>query len=315
MKYLLLLCIIIGVLEINGLKFKHKTHLKTKVRSRTATVQQADELFDIKKDAFCDLNRLGMFMFNLKSFGKITLDPFARKVANDQASWCFDALDPLMEKIFGKEAEAIWKFYHGQSKEGINPFFELGEKSPLPQERQDAMVGYIQLRNGLMSGGLLQTLRGKTIKEVFNDFDFNGDRFFNNQELLLFIIEQTAKQIIPIKCTYCFEESRKQLRKLFDYLDCDKDQLIEAEDMWNGWKEMRTFTLFTTASTNDLELKCDTNNDAKLSPPEFVEGVLHGYWERQVGPDGPSDAYKQLKKVREKNYDARKKKEKAKGNM
>jgi len=315
MKYLVLLCILLGLLVINGNLFKHKNKFKNHSKTKTKLMTQADELFDLKKEAFCDQNNLGMFRFNLRSFGKITLDAFNRKVANDEASWCFDALDPLMSKIFNEDAEKAWKFYHGQSKEGLNPFFELGDVSPLPKERQDQMVGYVQLRGGMTSGGLIPTLRGKTIKEIFSNFDFNGDRFFNYQEFILFMIETTAKQVIPLTCTNCFVESRKQLKKLFDYMDCDKNLLIDSEDMWNGWKEMRTFNLFTTASTNDLELKCDTNNDAYLSPQEFIEGILHGYWERQVGPDGPSDAYKALKKVREQNYEARKKKEKAKGGL
>jgi len=315
MKYLLLVCIIVGVLEINGTLFKTRSHSKNKIRGEAmmTTVTQAEELFDIKKEAHCATNQLGMFQFKLKSFGKITLDAFNRKVADNQAAWCFDALDPLMSKLFGEDQEKVWKFFHGQSNEGINPMFSLGESSPLPEARQKAMVSYLQYKNGLASSGLLLTLKGKTPKEAFTDFDFNGDFFFNYQELILFMISQTAKSLIPLKCNNCFEESRKQLRKLFDYMDCDKNQKIDSEDMWLGWKEMKSFLLFTTASTNDLELKSDNNNDAMLSPQEFLDGVLHGYWERQTGPDGPSTEYLVLKKVREKNYEARKKKAEAEG--
>jgi len=215
-----------------------------------------------------------------------------------------------MSKVFDTEAQEVFKFYHGQQKGGTNPFFNNGVKSPLPQALQDEMIGFTQHRNGIVEGRMLDGNRlvGEFFfRETFENFDNNGDHFLNYQELILWMVETTAKSITPLKCNHCLMNSRKKLKILFDYMDCDKNGFIDSEDMWNGWSEMKTFELFTTASTNDLLLKSDINGDARLSPQEFIEGVLHGYWERQCGEKGPSNAYEELKKVREENYNMRKK--------
>jgi len=308
MKYLLFICIILGIGVLNGVLLRQKG----KLGSKMGTVKTVSELFDVEKDGYCAAKmNLGLFKFKVKTFGKMTLDPYARKVANDQAAWTFDALDPLMINIAMKDFKESWNFYKGQKRTGLNPFFEDGEVSPLSDEEQKHILGYQQISNGMTEGGILPVLKGRTIKEIITDYDMNGDHFLNYQEFNLMMLELTSKTMIPLKCQNCLENSRKELKTLFEYLDCDKDGIIDSEDLWNGWKEMKSFELFTTACTNDLLLKCDTNNDAQLTPQEFIEGILHGYWEREVSVDGPSYAFMQLKKVREANYEAKKKKAKS----
>lgn len=41
------------------------------------------------------------------------------------------------------------------------------------------------------------------------------------------------------KCENCFKELKKELNEFFDYLDCNKDGQISAEDMYKAFKNMK----------------------------------------------------------------------------
>jgi hypothetical protein len=73
---------------------------------------------------------------------------------------------------------------------------------------------------------------------------------------------------------------KKELRKFFDYLDCNKDHFVSSEDIYKGLLNMKTAHPITTTMTNDFVLKTMEIVTATLDDKDFIHGMLVGMFER-----------------------------------
>jgi len=247
------------------------------------------------------------------SFSTFDPNPFSRQVAVGKAIWAFDAMDPLMETPFRTEADAGWSFFQSQPSEGDNPYYPNGDKpADVP-----TLLPYEKVKSGMLaskwvvSTSSLSSSSTDPFKKALDSFDENGDHSLSYREFTLLTIERFAGKG-DSTCTNCLVDSRKKLSALFQYMDCDEDGYVDAKDLWGAFGVMETFKLNTTANTNDLLLNCDKDQDGRLNRQEFVEGTLHGYWERMVGPDGLTDDYVQMRQMRADQYDTRRAEEEQK---
>lgn len=135
-------------------------------------------------------------------------------------------------------------------------------------------------------------------KKLLDKYDFNGDGALDREELILLSILHNIKNFNQCK-DFCYKTIIDQvIDPLFIYLDCDNDGYINAENMWQGLRnifrqdtkydmykcifplELNKF--YRTNSVNDFILKHSRVADGFLNMDEFRKGILLGYWERQV---------------------------------
>merc|ERR1712032_461844 len=136
------------------------------------------------------------------------------------------------------------------------------------------------------------------IKKIVDTYDFNGDGNLNPEEFTIFQIHQTIK--VGHQCAKnCFRKIiDKVLEPLFMYLDCDSDGYINANNLWEGLKNVyrkgsTKYNMYAcefpvelnkhyrTNCTNDLILKATFAADGFLNKTEFTKAILSGFWERE----------------------------------
>merc|ERR1712032_1695296 len=141
------------------------------------------------------------------------------------------------------------------------------------------------------------------IKKIVDTYDFNGDGNLNPEEFTIFQIHQTIK--VGHQCAKnCFRNIiDKILEPLFMYLDCDSDGYINANNLWEGLKNVyrkgsTKFNMYAcqfpvelnknyrTNCTNDLILKATYAADGFLNKSEFIKAILTGFWERETDNKG-----------------------------
>lgn len=135
-------------------------------------------------------------------------------------------------------------------------------------------------------------------KRLLDMYDFNGDGALDREELILFSILHNSKYNYQCK-DYCYQNIITQvIDSLFFYLDCDNDGYINAENIWDGLRNiyrqdknydmyscvfpLDSNKLYRTNAVNDFVLKNSQVANGFLNIEEFRKGILLGYWERQV---------------------------------
>jgi len=53
------------------------------------------------------------------------------------------------------------------------------------------------------------------------------------------IRENVKSSVEDSECTNCFKKTKTELKTFFDYLDCDQNGLVSAENMYVGMKNMK----------------------------------------------------------------------------
>lgn len=93
------------------------------------------------------------------------------------------------------------------------------------------------------------------------------------------------------KCTNCFEATKDIIHEFFDYLDCNEDRNINAENIYWGMTNMEglPFEHTTTTMVNDFVLNTMEHASAALDPMDFCFGLLVGMYERVISKDGISE--------------------------
>lgn len=137
---------------------------------------------------------------------------------------------------------------------------------------------------------------------LFNKYDYNGDGRLGPSEFILFAIQYNKAYIGNTSSKkYIFSNFvEKRLTPMFYFGDCDNDGFISAENIWfmsekltcaagKGYNIFRcdakadnSNTDYRTASVNDLVLKNMKTADGKLSPEEWYQAILLGFWDRQT---------------------------------
>lgn len=143
------------------------------------------------------------------------------------------------------------------------------------------------------------------LKKVFDQYDYNGDGRLDRQEFILFSIfynkDNFGKKTNDLK--YSYEDLISDfIDPMFLFMDCDKNNEVNAEEMWKGLKKLKrknnnTYSLYSCKLMLDMEKEYRTNavndfillnskkKDAVVDKGEFRIGILLGFWNRQVKPD------------------------------
>jgi hypothetical protein len=133
-------------------------------------------------------------------------------------------------------------------------------------------------------------------KSFIDRFDLNGDGRLNKQEFILGSIVTNAKILGDDQCETCYTTEIKSLiDPIFYYIDCNGDNSIGSEDIWKQLKNLKDKTDFSfykcfindkyyrTNAVNDFILKASrVKSKGKINVEQFREGILLGYWQRQV---------------------------------
>lgn len=141
------------------------------------------------------------------------------------------------------------------------------------------------------------------IKKIFDTYDFDGDGSLNRQEFgILQIISVVRAGRMCRK--NCLDKSIQTVTEpLFMYLDCDSDGFINADNMWEGLKNILRGDMkdkynmyqcqlpvelnkwYRTNSCGEFILKATQAADGFVNKNEFTQGILTGFWQRQVAKD------------------------------
>jgi hypothetical protein len=139
------------------------------------------------------------------------------------------------------------------------------------------------------------------IKKIVDTYDFDGDGNLNKAEFSLFQVHSVIKR--RNQCgKHCLKNVIDHvLEPLFIYTDCDNDGFINADNMWEAFRnifrngtdkyDMYACQLpvelnknYRTNSVNDLILKNAKIADGFINKEEFFTAILTGFWERQCEP-------------------------------
>jgi Ca2+-binding EF-hand superfamily protein len=76
-------------------------------------------------------------------------------------------------------------------------------------------------------------------KKIVDIYDFDGDGRLNPREFILMTIIHN-KNILGTTCKNCYNDIiNKKIDPIFQYLDCNKDSKVSAEDIWNNFKNLK----------------------------------------------------------------------------
>jgi len=153
-------------------------------------------------------------------------------------------------------------------------------------------------------------------KYFVDKYDFNGDGRLSPREFLVAMIDANKGIIGQNKCTNCLEDVvSKKIDPMFFYLDCTNTNLVGAEELWQGFVQLKRSpamqtkynmyqcTLdqgqYRTTAVNDFILKSKFAKDGKNNRDEFRVGLLLGYWDRHTDDTAvyPADE-RNMKKLR-----------------
>lgn len=118
-------------------------------------------------------------------------------------------------------------------------------------------------------------------------YDIDGhkddvDPRLNLREWVYMNIYENIKSSNTSQCAACFENTKKMIALWFDYLDCNGDGLINAENIYVGMKHMKFQFKVKTTMVNDFVLKSMEWKCAALDLLDFTYGLLTGMMERVV---------------------------------
>jgi hypothetical protein len=92
-------------------------------------------------------------------------------------------------------------------------------------------------------------------------------------------------------CENCFKDTKTVIKEFFDYVDCNKDGNISAENLYWGMTNMKDlpYPKTTTTMVNDFVLNTMEHKTAALDIIDFSFGLLVGMYERVISKDGLSE--------------------------
>jgi len=135
-------------------------------------------------------------------------------------------------------------------------------------------------------------------KTLVDQYDFNGDGRLNLREFVLAMIFKTQDLVRAKICSKCLENIAEEvIDPIYTFIDCEKRNMISAEEMWNSLKYLirrneNTYNIFTckisnevyrTSSINDFVLKAHKTSLGYLTRNEFRTGLFLAFWDRFAG--------------------------------
>ena len=133
-------------------------------------------------------------------------------------------------------------------------------------------------------------------KSLVNRYDFNGDGRLSNEEFIIACINSNKNIYGKQKCDNCFEDIVFDLiQPIYLWSNLDNDESLSADEMWKSWayldrKKSKDYDIYrcitngdpmNTTAVNDFVLKARRTFNGSVTKPEFIEGMLIGFWYRQ----------------------------------
>ncbi len=248
-----------------------------------------------------------------------------KRVGFDASAYLFDYLDNILQSAIVEDFREIWKNAIKINNDKVIAFddpyslrkilYGLDTETKPNTASTDFLLDYIgeilpnfapdiwksSLNNSELNTTVhtwdwdLTKSKEGSVKYMINHYDFNGDGKLNIREYLLASIHMNYERLGTNKCSNCHEKVIKELiDPLFEFCDCDKNNFVSAEELWNGLqliKNSKYWNFFNckvenrdvrTDVINDFILKIDSNKIGLLSKKDFRYGILLGYWNRQT---------------------------------
>lgn len=253
---------------------------------------------------------------------------YAKKMIGwDASAYLFDHLDPIMVKTITDEFQRIYTSAQ-QIKEDPNykdPFTIEAMANPggdptitnqdqsldklkklIPNfslEKWKTFISTAKMNVILKEWKWYKDLMSADYARIVVEyFDFDGDGRLNSSEFILaMIINNIKKRDDLSSCVNCMETIiTRIIDPIFNYIDCDGDNSITAENIWislKGLNRKESDNLFNmykcvikgvqvrSISINDFVLKTQNKTPGRLSKDDFRTGILLGYWGRQIKED------------------------------
>lgn len=74
------------------------------------------------------------------------------------------------------------------------------------------------------------------------------------------------------ECKLCFQKTKKEIKGFFEYIDCDQNEYISAENLYNGMKNMKlinTHAKTTTTMVNSFFINAMEEKSAGMDLIDF----------------------------------------------
>jgi len=92
------------------------------------------------------------------------------------------------------------------------------------------------------------------------------------------------------ECKNCFRNTKIQIDAFFDYVDCNHDGFVSAENIWHGMNNLKNLPYKTTTTMiNDFILHAMEYESAGIDRRDFTYGLLVGMFERVITDDAMSE--------------------------
>ena len=87
---------------------------------------------------------------------------------------------------------------------------------------------------------------------------------------------------LTYECQNCFQETRKEIKKFFTFLDCDNKGFIHAINLYDVLKQLKGGEKIKSTEVNDWLLKEDYRGIGRLDNKQFAEAVLKSLYELNI---------------------------------
>jgi hypothetical protein len=135
-------------------------------------------------------------------------------------------------------------FFLGEFVETCNKIFEAFEAEKAPEDQVDNLPPipndkqkYVNVIQFDMGCHAYKWGMKKKPEALFHEMDIKSANGLNLKEIIfsaIYINKQPG-----LKCTNCFEKLKEEIDEFFDFIDCNKDGQISAEDIMKAFKNLK----------------------------------------------------------------------------
>lgn len=113
----------------------------------------------------------------------------------------------------------------------------------------------------------------------YNTYATDKKKGLKENEFAFMMIETVFDYNVNYECKNCFQESRTEIKKFFNFVDCDTKGFIHALNLFDVLKQMKGGERIKSVSVNDWLLKEDYRGIGRLDNKQFSEAVLRSLYE------------------------------------
>lgn len=202
------------------------------------------------------------------------------RISVGYAAYFFDQVDFFLLNSFETEIKSSWKAFHANSLAATK-----GDEA-----KMDGGIDMMALKKTITDSkwDKAETLDFvKLIREyAIEDEEYGEDTtVINLQEFVyLNIRENIQSDMDASAATNAFEKTKKEISGFFDYLDCNEDGFISAENLYMGMKNMKKmqYEKTTTTMVNAFIINTMEHSSAGIDKIDMQFGMLVGMYERVI---------------------------------